>query len=136
MKLTNNFHLDEFINSDTAKAKKIENIPTAEHIENIKALTERVLQPIRDELKKPIKINSGFRSKELNDAIKGAATSQHMNGEAADITLGTKTANKTLFNAIKKHGEFDQLIDEQNYTWVHVSYKRNGKNRKQILHLK
>ena len=136
MILTTNFTLKEFTDSETAAKKKINNTPTEEHVANLKALCEKVLQPVRDILKKPIKINSGFRSKDLNEAIKGAASSQHMYGEAADITLGSKNSNKGLFKTIKDLGVYDQLIDEQDYNWIHVSYKRIGVNRKQILHLK
>ena len=65
----------------------------------------------------------------------GAKTSQHMRGEAADITAGSKTENKKLFELIRDNLPFDQLIDESNYSWMHVSYVSTSKNRKQILSL-
>lgn len=80
----------------------------------------------------PIAINSGFRSKDLNRAVGGASTSQHLKGEAADICAGTKEDNRKLFEIIRKELPFDQLINENNYSWVHVSY-REGANRKQLL---
>lgn len=102
----------------------------------ITALIENVLDPARKALGKPIIINSGYRSLEHNKKIGGAVNSQHCKGEAADIELGaqSKQENKLLFDYIKNNLEFDQLIDEKNLSWVHVSY-RKGANRKQILSL-
>jgi len=90
MQLTKNFNLGELTHSITARNRGIKNEPNQEQIENLKALCEKVLQPLRDKINRSIIISSGFRSKELNTAIGGAKTSQHMAGEAADITLGTK----------------------------------------------
>ena len=84
---------------------------------------------------KAITVNSGYRCSKLNAAVGGAKTSQHMRGEAADITAGSKTENKKLFELIRDNLPFDQLIDESNYSWVHVSYVSTSKNRKQILSL-
>ena len=84
---------------------------------------------------KPITVNSGYRCPKLNDAVGGAKNSQHMRGEAADITAGSKMENKRLFELIWDNLPFDQLIDESNYSWVHVSYVSTSKNRKQILSL-
>ena len=83
---------------------------------------------------KPVLVSSGFRSNDLNRAVGGAATSQHMKGEAADIYTGTKEGNKKLFELIRDNLPFDQLIDEKDFSWVHVSFKEIG-NRKQILKL-
>ncbi|WP_226387208.1 D-Ala-D-Ala carboxypeptidase family metallohydrolase [Gallalistipes aquisgranensis] len=80
-------------------------------------------------------MTSGFRSPRLNEAVNGVPSSQHVKGEAADITVGNPEDNRKLFELIRTSGlAFDQLIDERNYTWLHVSYSDN--NRKQILHLK
>lgn len=84
-------------------------------------------------------VNSGYRSPALNRAVGGVATSQHVKGEAADITAGSTTANKRLFDKImelQKEGKiaFDQLIDESHYRWIHISYRADG-NRYQVLHL-
>ncbi len=103
---------------------------------NMKALFRDVLDPLCDKLGKRVTITSGFRTKELNQAISGSsATSQHMKGEAADIDMGSKSANKIVYDTIKKLGNYDQLIDESNLDWVHVSWKRMGINRHQELKL-
>ena len=94
-----------------------------------------VLDPLREAYGKPIQVNSGFRCLALNKAVKGSATSDHMTGRAADITGGSPKENKRLFYLIQELGlPFDQLIDEKNFSWVHVSYRKEG-NRKQILAL-
>lgn len=102
---------------------------------NLQALCTAVLEPARKFIGLPIKINSGYRSEAVNKAVGGAKNSQHMVGEAADITLGSKELNKKLFEWMQHNVEYDQLIDEKNYQWIHVSYKRAEKNRMQILHL-
>ncbi len=133
MKLTNNFTLDEFTRSQTADKKGIKNIPGEKEVSSIKRLAEKVLQPVRDSIGKSIHINSGFRCIELNQAVGGVATSQHVKGEAADI-YATGIRARELFNAILKMGiEFDQIILYP--TFVHISYSE-GKNRKQILYAK
>ena len=110
-------------------------IPPLQEAGNLKALADNVLDPLREWYGKPITVNSGYRCPQLNRLVGGAASSQHLKGEAADITAGSKEANRKLFDYIKSHLPFDQLIDEKNYSWVHVSYKRDGNNRKQILKL-
>jgi hypothetical protein len=116
-------------------------MPTPEHIENFKLLAEKVFQPIRDHFGVPIRISSGYRSKELNTAIGGSLSSQHCQGEAIDIDMdGTTVTNAEIFNYIKDNLNFDQLIWEfgtdTNPDWVHVSYDSSGKQRKQILKAK
>ena len=106
-----------------------------EHWYNLQALCTAVLEPARKFMGLPIKVNSGYRSEAVNKAVGGAKNSQHMVGEAADITLGSKELNKQLFEWMQHNVEYDQLIDEKNYQWIHVSYKRAEKNRMQILHL-
>jgi len=102
---------------------------------NMTLLVDNVLDPIREAWGKAIRVNSGYRSPALNKKVGGASNSQHLTGQAADITVGSPTENKKLFDMIVKMGiEFDQLIDESKYAWVHISYKSGG-NRKQILHL-
>ena len=133
MRLTAHFTLAEFTRSESAKRHGVSNEPTPEHLENIRVLCEKVLEPIRAKYG-PIVISSGYRSKTLNHYIGGTLKSQHMEGKAVDIDMdgmGTVT-NKEIFEYIKYNLEFDQLINEFNYAWVHVSYNA-GKNRKQIL---
>ena len=135
MKLSNNFDLAEFVKSDTATRLGIDNTPTFQEVENIARLVVNVLQPLRNAYGKPITVNSGYRCPALNKAVGGSTTSSHMKGEAADITAGSKEENKELFELVKKLNlSFDQLIDEKDFSWVHVSY-RKGNNRNQILHL-
>jgi len=113
-------------------------MPTEQHIANLKKLAENVFEPIRANFRQPIRISSGYRSQSLNAAIGGATNSQHSTGEAIDIDMeGTKITNKEIFNFIKEKLNFDQLIYEFGNNiepdWVHVSYKSNGQQRKQIL---
>lgn len=131
VRLTQNFTLEEFTKSDTAITKKINNTPNATVIDNIKRLAN-YLQGIRNCYAKPINISSGYRCYELNKVIGGAKNSQHVSGEAADINTGSKAENKKLFELIRKSGGFDQLINESDFSWVHVSH-RAGKNRKEVL---
>ena len=140
MKLSEHLDLSEVIRSESAKRKGISNMPTPEHIENFKLLAEKVFQPIREHFRCPIHISSGYRSKELNQAVGGSLTSQHCQGEAIDIDMdGTPNGvtNRMVFDYIKDNLEFDQLIyefgDKENPDWVHVSYESTGKQRKQIL---
>ena len=87
MKLTKNFSLEELTRSDTAERKGIDNSPTAEHIHNLAALCENVLQPLRDKVKHSIRVTSGYRSEKLNNAIGGSKTSEHSFGKAADMGI-------------------------------------------------
>lgn len=96
--------------------------------ENIKALVENVLDPVREQLGKPIYVNSGYRCPRHNLKVGGAVNSQHMKGEAADIRCED---NMMLQRLIKAQGVFDQMIVYD--TFLHVSYKRFGGNRKQVL---
>lgn len=128
------FTIEEMTRSSTAKANGIDNTPSEEGVLKLQKLIEAVLDPLREWYGKPIKINSGYRCEALNKAIGGAKSSQHMLGEAADITVGSKEENKKLFDYIKDNLEFDQLINESNFSWVHVSY-REGRLRKQVLAL-
>ena len=129
------FTMGELCASTTADAHNIKNTPPLQEAGNLKALAENVLDPLREWYGKPIYVNSGYRSPQLNRIVGGAPTSQHMKGDAADITAGSKAENKKLFDYIKSNLPFDQVIDEKDYSWVHVSYKRDGSNRKQVLKL-
>jgi D-alanyl-D-alanine dipeptidase len=138
MQLSKNLALAEVTRSETAKRKGISNMPTPEHIENFKKLAENVFQPIREHFGVPIHLSSGYRSKALNTAVGGSLSSQHCTGEAIDIDMdGTSITNKQVFDFIKQHVNFDQMIwefgTEANPDWVHVSYESTGKQRKQVL---
>ncbi|MCR5534556.1 MAG: peptidase M15 [Bacteroidaceae bacterium] len=95
---------------------------------NIVALVEQVLDPARERYGKPVCVNSGYRCARHNAAVGGVANSQHMRGEAADICC---CDNKRLAEIIEANGRYDQLILYP--TFVHVSWKKAGGNRKQIL---
>lgn len=130
------FTIAELSRSETARSAGIDNTPPSGVVMSLTALVEKLLDPIREAWGRPIQVNSGYRCLKLNTAVKGAATSQHLRGEAADITAGSPALNKQLFDLITASGlDFDQLIDESNYKWIHISY-RAGRNREQILHLK
>lgn len=128
------FTIEEMTKSSTATAKGIDNTPSEEGVLKLQKLIEAVLDPLREWYGKPIRVNSGYRCEALNEAVGGSSTSQHKLYEAADITVGTKKGNKKLFNYIKDNLPFDQLINESNFSWVHVSY-REGRLRKQVLAL-
>ena len=136
-RISKNFTLEEFTASDTAKAKGISNFPSTQQVANLCALVHHVLQPLRDAMGQEIKIGSGYRCPKLNKAVGGVSNSQHLNGEAADLCIdGDKLKGKRWFDWIKAHVEFDQLIMEHNAKgsyWVHVSYRTDGKNRKQVI---
>lgn len=129
------FTIGELCASSTADARGIKNTPMLQETGNLLALADNVLDPLREWYGKPIYVNSGYRCPQLNRMVGGKPTSQHLKGEAADITAGSKEENRKLFAYIRANLTFDQLIDEKNFSWVHVSFKRNGENRKQILHL-
>jgi zinc D-Ala-D-Ala carboxypeptidase len=139
MQLSKNLSLLEMTNSQTAKRLGISNQPTEAHLASMKVLAENIFQPIRKHFTKPIWISSGYRSEALNKAVGGSATSQHSKGEAIDIDMdGHKgPTNAEVFNYIKENLNFDQLIWEfgskTSPDWVHVSYKKGGPQRKQIL---
>jgi hypothetical protein len=136
MVISQHLILAELIRSESAKRNGINNMPTPEHIENLKALAENIFEPIRTEFRVPIYISSAYRSKALNQAVKGSATSQHCKGEAIDIDMDSHShniSNKDIFDFIVAKLPFDQVINEFEYAWIHVSYKKNGPQRGQIL---
>ena len=129
------FTLEELIQSDTAKKKGISNTPNEIQKQNLILLIDNILDPLREAYGKPIKVNSGFRCEALNKAVGGASTSEHRLGMASDITGGSKEENKKIFEIARDLNlPFRQLIDERNYSWVHISYNKNDV-KKQVLHL-
>lgn len=131
------FTINELIKSSTAQRLHIDNNPMQEVKDNLNKLIDNVLDPLRELYGKPIIVNSGYRCTKLNKAIGGAKNSQHLVGQASDIRTvqNTKESNKELFDLIKNSKlPFDQLINEYDYNWVHVSY--SPRNRRQVLTIK
>lgn len=129
------FTIGELCRSNVAALKGLKNEPNTAVKLNLTKLIDNVLDPLRTAYRKPIYVNSGYRCEELNRLVGGAKNSQHMTGKAADITAGNKEENRKLFELVRKLGlDYDQLIDEKDYSWVHVSYNEDF-NRNEILHL-
>lgn len=130
MKLSKNFTLSEMVSSTTATRLDIDNSPSFEVVNNLMALVDNILQPLREYMGITIRVSSGYRSPDLNRAIGGSKTSQHMVGEAADLICPGKNAK--MFHYIKDNLPFDQLIWEfgtdKEPQWVHVSFSK--KNRR------
>jgi len=128
----------EAVYSRTATRLNINNEPNDQQMDNMCLVAEEVFEPLRMWVGGPIKINSFFRSPELNTAIGGSSKSQHCHGQAIDLddTFGRAT-NAEMFEFIKKHLDFDQMIwefgDDDNPNWVHVSYVSEEKNRNRCL---
>ena len=137
-KISDHISFKEAVRSNTALRRGIENIPNEIKLDNMKLLAEKVFEPLRKWVGGPIKINSFFRSPELNTAIGGSKTSQHCKGQAMDIddTFGVKN-NAEMYYWIKDNLNFDQMIwefgDDDNPAWVHVSYVSDSDNRNRCL---
>jgi zinc D-Ala-D-Ala carboxypeptidase len=134
MRLSKNFTLSEFTRSATASRKGIDNTPSAKDIVNLQHLVSKILQPMRNALG-PIRITSGYRSPALNRAIGGSTKSQHCKGQAADIQIykGGVMNNSRMYDYVLAEGvEFDQMINEFDFSWIHISLKEEG-NRKNVL---
>ena len=143
MKLTEHFSLQEMLRSDLAIKYGIKNEPkTQEEAEEVKknlvAICTKILEPLREYMQQPIYINSAYRCKKLNKILHSSSpTSQHLTGSAVDIRISSVEQMNKMVGFIKTI-EFDQLIIEQNSCesrWLHVSYNRTGKNRKQVLRI-
>ena len=127
------FTIKELTRSETARRLGINNTPPASAIEALHALVDNVLDPLREAWGGPIRVNSGYRCPELNKAVGGTPGSQHQRGEAADITVGSRSGNRRLLALIKRLGlPVDQCIDEKSCRWIHVSH-RKGHNRRQYM---
>ena len=127
------FTIDELCRSDTAQRKGINNMPTDNVRKNLTELVDNVLDPLREWYGKPIRVNSGYRCPALNKAVGGVANSQHLTGQAADIDVNDRSENRRLMKHIEDNLDFDQLIWENGGAWVHVSYRPDGRNRRQVL---
>mgnify|MGYP003664307939 CR=1 FL=1 len=134
MRLSKNFALSEITHSNTAKRLGIDNEPTETHLQNMQHLVDDILQPLRDAIG-PIRISSGYRNPSLNRAIGGSRSSQHCKGQALDIQFWEmgQMNNKVIYDFILDSNiEFDQMINEFDFAWIHISLKDKG-NRKQVL---
>ena len=140
MKLSKNFSLEELIRSSTAMRIGIDNIPNDEHLKNLQVVVDEIAQPLRDHFGKPVRINSGYRSPALNDAIGGSKKSQHSKGEALDLEIDG-VSNMEVAGWITENCDYDQVILEfynpaegPNSGWVHASCKADlSQNRKRNL---
>jgi hypothetical protein len=137
-RISKNISYKEGVYSITANRLGLENKPNDEQLANMKTIAEKVFQPLREWVGGPIKINSFFRSPELNKKIGGSKTSQHCKGQAIDIddVYGYKT-NAEMYAWIKENLNFDQMIWEfgtdMNPNWVHISYVSEEDNRNRCL---
>ena len=136
--ISNHISYKEGTHSNTATRRNIDNIPNDYQLANMNAVALNIFEPLREWAGGPIKINSFFRSPDLNAAIGGSSKSQHCEGRAIDVddTFGNKT-NAEMYNYIKENLNFDQLIwefgNDTNPDWVHVSYVSNDQNRNRCL---
>lgn len=129
MNISRNFTMEEMVHTDTG----LPNEPGQREKQALTDLVNNVLQPARNILNMQIKINSGYRSPAVNTKVKGSKTSRHMKGEAADLDCAD---NAKLFNIIRDIiKNYDQLINENNFSWIHVSYCK-GNNRREVLEYK
>lgn len=124
--------LREATYSPTALRLGISNQPDEIVLKNMKLVAEKCFEPLREWYGKPIKINSFYRCNSLNNAVKGSPTSEHVKGMAIDMDAGSKEENKKLFEWCKKNLTFTQLINEYDFSWVHISYNEN-KLKNEIL---
>ena len=133
--MTKYFTINELIRSDTARRNGIDNIPSQVVTLRLGQLIEKVLNPLRELWGAPIIITSGYRSTLLNDMVGGAKNSQHITGNAADLTTGSRKDNRRLFEMVRSSNiPFDQLILENGGEWIHISYRQHHP-RKQTLKL-
>jgi len=136
--ISNHISYKEGVYSITATRRGIDNTPDDEQLANMELIAEKVFEPLREWVDGPIKVNSFFRSVDLNKAIGGSSKSQHCKGQAMDIDDTFKVvANSDMYNYIKNNLDFDQLIwefgDDENPNWVHVSYVSEEDNRRRCL---
>lgn len=136
------FTIAELTRSSAADKLGIKNTPNREEESNLHRLISVVLDPLREAYGKPIRVNSGFRCREVNAAVGGSGTSDHMRGNAADITSLEKNTqrkreeNQKIFSLVISLGiPYKQLIDEYGFQWVHISYDP-ASPKHEIKHIK
>lgn len=131
------FSISELTRSSTAEKYNIDNTPDEESLKNLDLLITNLLDPIRTKFGHPIRVSSGYRSETLNShpKIKGANQSQHLKGEAADLVCEDNGRLFTIIREMYNNGEieFGQLIDEKNYSWIHISLPTQ-RHHNEILH--
>ena len=138
MRISNHITYAEAIHSNTAKRKGIDNTPNPTQVEAMKLLAEEIFEPLREWVGGPIKVNSFYRSPELNEEIGGVASSQHCKGQAIDIddVYGRKS-NAEMYHWIKENLNWDTLIWEfgtdMNPNWIHISFVSKEENRNRCL---
>lgn len=115
------FTVTELTRSATATKLGILNTPSESVINNLELLVYHILDPLRELYGKPITVTSGYRSQALNKSVGGAVNSQHIKGEAADITTGSISGNKYIYSLLRQL-PVDQAINEHNFSWIHVSF--------------
>ena len=135
MDISEHISYNEATQSPTAIRFGIENTPTEHQLFAMRIVASVCFEPLRQWYGKPIKINSFFRCTLLNQKVGGSSSSQHCKGEAIDLTAGSKAENKKLFDWCKANLIWDQLIDEYDYTWIHISF-RQGQNRNMVIKIK
>ncbi len=137
MKLSEHISINEATGSVTADELGISNKPNQTQLAKMMLLAEVVFEPLRTWANEPIRVNSFYRSEEVNMAVNGSRRSQHCRGEAIDISAMQEKTNKELFDYIKNNLDFDQLIWEfgtkEEPDWIHVSYVSSIRNRQQVL---
>lgn len=141
--MSKNFGLREFIHSDTAKKRGIDNTPTFEVVFHLDMLCDRLLQPFREFYGKAIIVTSGYRCDELNKAVDGKPTSGHKTGYACDVVPADMGDWDNFIACAKQFfvgKDFDQVIIEKSSKgkqWLHISYKHiDGSQRKQLFEIK
>lgn len=138
IQLSPHFQLDEFTRSNTASTLGIDNVPSIAAISNLQQLCIHVLEPLRAHAARPINISSGYRSESVNRAVGGATNSQHLTGEAADISIPDEATGREWMKWLQANCPFHQLIWERaspraTRHWIHVSYRQDAPNRHQVI---
>ena len=137
--ISKHISVNEATFSQKAVSNKISNVPNETQLEAMQLVATKLFEPLREWYGKPIKINSFFRNPEVNKLVGGAKNSNHMRGEAIDVSAGSQVENKKLFDWCKANfKDWDELIWEYGSAvgpdWLHISYKTKG-NRKKIIYI-